>query len=66
MYRFFDFHPYSAQHGPCQPNPCLHDGACIVNGDAYDCHCPDQFTGPNCQGKFPECSLWNANSATGV
>ncbi|XP_066933671.1 uncharacterized protein [Clytia hemisphaerica] len=36
------------QDGPCRPNPCLHEGACVINGDAYDCHCPERYTGPNC------------------
>ena len=38
----------------CQPNPCLHEGTCVVvynitNIDSYLCICSDAFDGDHCQ-----------------
>ncbi|XP_044516116.1 LOW QUALITY PROTEIN: hyaluronan-binding protein 2 [Gracilinanus agilis] len=41
--------------GPCQPNPCLHGGDCVINGDNFTCDCPAPFTGVKCQTVLNPC-----------
>lgn len=36
---------------PCHPNPCMNGGTCTENGGGYDCACPTQYSGPNCESK---------------
>jgi hypothetical protein len=32
----------------CDPNPCMHGGNCVQNGDnSFTCKCPNNFTGKN-------------------
>ena len=36
----------------CQTNPCLNGGSCTNKHGDYECTCPAEFTGKNCeQGK---------------
>jgi len=34
---------------PCQPNPCQNGGECISKKPNYQCKCPDNFYGTNCE-----------------
>ena len=34
---------------PCQPNPCLNGGECSSKKPNYQCKCPDNFYGTNCE-----------------
>ena len=34
---------------PCQPNPCQNGGECIAKKPNYQCKCPDNFYGTNCE-----------------
>ena len=34
---------------PCQPNPCLNGGECTSKKPNYQCKCPDNFYGTNCE-----------------
>ena len=34
---------------PCQPNPCHNGGECISKKPNYQCKCPDNFYGTNCE-----------------
>ncbi|XP_043937612.1 neural-cadherin-like [Protopterus annectens] len=39
-------------HHPCTwypKNPCHNGGTCSSSSDGYRCHCPSQYTGPDCQ-----------------
>ena len=37
----------------CNPNPCLHNGVCVIQESGYKCRCPPQFIGHNCEGMPP-------------
>ncbi|KAM9065042.1 hyaluronan-binding protein 2 [Sarcophilus harrisii] len=39
----------------CQPNPCMHGGDCVINGDNFKCNCPAPFTGGKCQAVRNAC-----------
>jgi hypothetical protein len=32
----------------CYSNPCMNDGTCYENGDAFRCGCPALWGGPTC------------------
>ena len=34
---------------PCQPNPCQNGGECLSKKPNYQCKCPDNFYGTNCE-----------------
>ena len=34
---------------PCQPNPCQNGGECLSKKPNYQCRCPDNFYGTNCE-----------------
>ena len=34
---------------PCQPNPCQHGGECLPKKSNYQCKCPDNYYGTNCE-----------------
>ena len=34
---------------PCQPNPCQNGGECLSKKSNYQCKCPDNFYGTNCE-----------------
>ncbi|XP_065651772.1 uncharacterized protein LOC100210853 isoform X3 [Hydra vulgaris] len=39
---------------PCQPNPCMNDGECLVKpGLLYECICKPPFVPPNCAESDP-------------
>lgn len=33
----------------CASDPCMHDGTCTDQLNAYVCHCPSGFTSTNCE-----------------
>ena len=35
-------------HNPCEPNPCLNNGTCEVDGDTFKCICDDNNYGEKC------------------
>ena len=41
----------------CNPNPCLHNGVCVVQETGYKCKCLPQFIGQNCEGIPPNYEL---------
>ena len=34
---------------PCQPNPCKNGGECLSKKPNYQCKCPDNYYGTNCE-----------------
>ena len=34
---------------PCQPNPCQNGGECLSKKPNYQCKCPDNYYGTNCE-----------------
>ncbi|EFN66210.1 Cubilin [Camponotus floridanus] len=40
----------------CQSNPCQNGGTCEDLFDAYQCHCPSNWEGPNCMTDVNECA----------
>ena len=36
----------------CQPNPCLNSGACMANGNSFQCQCPDGYSGEICDSEY--------------
>jgi len=44
---------YGSEHlrGQCVSNPCDNGGTCQPNGTFYNCMCPPNWNGPNCEGK---------------
>ena len=34
---------------PCEPNPCLHAGVCVEDGEDFICRCPIDFIGSTCE-----------------
>ena len=34
---------------PCQPNPCQNGGECLSKRPNYQCKCPDNYYGTNCE-----------------
>ncbi|XP_050461753.1 cubilin-like [Cataglyphis hispanica] len=40
----------------CQSNPCQNGGTCEDLYDAYQCHCPSNWEGPNCMTDVNECA----------
>ncbi|XP_016517382.1 von Willebrand factor A domain-containing protein 2 isoform X2 [Poecilia formosa] len=32
----------------CKPNPCMHDGICVLSGASFRCQCHD-YEGPHCE-----------------
>jgi hypothetical protein len=47
----------TATADPCDPNPCLNDGACSANSDgAAECACADGWEGDLCDTDTDECA----------
>jgi hypothetical protein len=44
---------------PCDPNPCLNDGACAPGGTGYVCDCTAWYTGATCETDIDECAQDN-------
>ena len=42
---------YSSAIDHCYDDPCLNNGSCINSPNGYNCTCPSEFTGVNCEGK---------------
>ncbi|XP_072037764.1 uncharacterized protein [Amphiura filiformis] len=40
---------------PCDSNPCLNDGECILTSDSYTCNCLSSYTGNNCETEVNPC-----------
>ncbi len=34
---------------PCDSNPCLNGGTCASFTDRYECNCPEDWSGTNCE-----------------
>jgi len=39
----------------CLSNPCFHGGTCIDKFDAFECKCPEGFSGPTCWEEIGLC-----------
>ena len=50
--------------GFCSISPCLNGGKCFNVEADYECSCPDEFEGKNCQNIKDKCKLPN-NKCTG-
>ncbi|XP_011637168.1 cubilin-like [Pogonomyrmex barbatus] len=44
------------QQNECQSSPCQNGGTCEDLYDAYQCHCPSNWEGPNCMTDVNECA----------
>lgn len=45
----------SSPGDPCEPNPCLHGGQCLVVGqgpEGFKCNCPSGYSGRKCESKY--------------
>ena len=44
---------YDTEKDECESNPCMHDGICNDGLGRYNCTCPDEWLGQNCEiGEF--------------
>ena len=50
--------------GFCSISPCLNGGKCFNVEADYECSCPDEYEGKNCQNIKDKCKLPN-NKCTG-
>ncbi|XP_070564050.1 zonadhesin-like [Ptychodera flava] len=42
----------------CSSNPCMNGGTCIDGFDRYDCLCPINYEGQNCESEYGICYVW--------
>lgn len=46
---------------PCSPNPCHHDGQCLISGENdFECDCAKGYTGLKCERKLVSRLLKNS------
>ncbi|KAI7791035.1 neurocan core protein [Triplophysa rosa] len=45
----------SAEQDPCETNPCLHGGSCLMEGEGYSCLCPQGYSGESCEIDIDDC-----------
>lgn len=50
---FMDHTKFSCQKktilAPCDSNPCLNSGACLISGNTFTCSCPPGYIGSTCE-----------------
>lgn len=51
---------------PCDSIPCLNGGICFNSFNYYNCSCPPDFTGINCENAKNPCKDYNCNNGTCV
>lgn len=45
----------TSEDDPCQTNPCLHGGSCLIEGGGYSCLCPQGYSGESCEIDIDDC-----------
>ncbi|XP_061765990.1 hyaluronan-binding protein 2-like [Nerophis ophidion] len=57
--------PNCRTYNLCEPNPCKNGGACIKDGNDFDCECPPGFTGKFCHVGPNDCYTDDGESYRG-